>query len=845
MRKATCAMIAGVLAAAAMVHATGHEEAAGGDSGPGPNDIAVVKEAKPAPLAPKTRSYERAIVGPISRQPQGVLSGKIAYVGAGHGWTASTSGAWSTQRGNNNGMVEDLGNIDQLTIFVEYLYNAGATIVPFRPVGNQTNEVVLDNDDPGVEFIPDNAWQNSTNPQYFGDASDAVHYRYASISPTETAVARYTPSLPEAGFYPVYAWTRDGSDRVEDQIYRIVHTGGATEVQVNHRRVGKGWIYLGEYYFESGTSGYVEIPNTSQSTTGDYVFADAIRFGNGMGDIDRGAGVSGHPRSDEASRYWIQRGLGQGADSSIYDQPGLIDSDDNVSAPTRMTAWMNNSEDGVLTDRIYLGFHSNAFDPGSLGLYNGNNLGDLASTPNQEQWAFIIANELNSDLVAIGSPPFEHPWPDRVAQGRSLTLDRSDIEFGEIRGDRINDEMDATIIEVAAHGNQTEAELMRDLKVRRAVARGSLQAMIRYFNEFGGNPLVFPPDTPGDVWSRANADGTVTLGWSRPDANDIVGDVPTGYAIYTSPNGYGFARLREVSGADTTTTIINDIPQGETCYFRIAAMNAGGESPWSEPVVIRSNGGLRSRALIVNGFDRIDRFMSPDETYSGLGTIDRVKERLINAQDYVVQHAEALGANGVSIDSCANEAVINGSVDLADYVGVFWICGEESTTYQTLNATERSLVTSYQNLGGNLFITGAEIGWHLDQGGVDPEFFNDVIHANWATDDAQTYVATGATGSILEGINGMNFSPNGFQYDADFPDTAQAINGSIPSVMYSTGTVAGIQYDGPGADPRGRVIYFGFPYELIQSEPQRIELMRRVTEFFSLEDPEPNTWIFY
>ena len=31
-----------------------------------------------------------------------------------------------------------------------------------------------------------------------------------------------------------------------------------------------------------------------------------IRFGNGMGDINRGGGISGRPREDEAGLYWVK-----------------------------------------------------------------------------------------------------------------------------------------------------------------------------------------------------------------------------------------------------------------------------------------------------------------------------------------------------------------------------------------------------------------------------------------------------------------------------------------------------------------------------------------------------------
>src|SRR5690606_6157295 len=83
----------------------------------------------------------------VGTQPQGQLSGKIVYAHAGHGITANNqgNGAWGFQRPLLLGMIEDLGNQDQMNYFVDYLWNAGATVVPLRPVGHQPNEVILDN----------------------------------------------------------------------------------------------------------------------------------------------------------------------------------------------------------------------------------------------------------------------------------------------------------------------------------------------------------------------------------------------------------------------------------------------------------------------------------------------------------------------------------------------------------------------------------------------------------------------------------------------------------------------------------------------------------------------------
>ena len=99
---------------------------------------------------------------PVGTQPVGSLTGKIVYVHGGHGWEFNGS-SWVTQRPEVAGteMVEDFGNIDQMNFLVDYLWNAGATVVPLRPAGTQTNEVVLDNDDPCVSFV--GSWSNSSS----------------------------------------------------------------------------------------------------------------------------------------------------------------------------------------------------------------------------------------------------------------------------------------------------------------------------------------------------------------------------------------------------------------------------------------------------------------------------------------------------------------------------------------------------------------------------------------------------------------------------------------------------------------------------------------------------------
>ena len=57
----------------------------------------------------------------VGTQPNGGLANKTVYIHGGHGYTADNldDGAWSFQRPNLLGMVEDLGNVDQMTYLAD------------------------------------------------------------------------------------------------------------------------------------------------------------------------------------------------------------------------------------------------------------------------------------------------------------------------------------------------------------------------------------------------------------------------------------------------------------------------------------------------------------------------------------------------------------------------------------------------------------------------------------------------------------------------------------------------------------------------------------------------------
>lgn len=810
----------------------------------------------------------------VGTQPTGTLSGKIVFTSAGHGWKGSGTSYttdrpeyWRTSPSNpadDGEIVEDFGNQDQMTFYADYLLRAGATVVPMRPVGRQTTEIVLDNDSAGVTYT--GSWNDSTDsgvaPRYYdedyGIGADSVRYRNAATTTgPETSVATYTPNIPAAGFYPVYTWVARGTNRTT-QLYRINHTGGCTEIRVDHSKVGLGWVYLGTYHFASGSSttlGSVQISNNGPA--GKVVIADAIRFGNGMGDwIEPGATVvSGKPREDENSEHWINRMLGQGTSAA---EAGITD---NVNAPSNMAEWMlagTYNPAGGVVDAVYIGFHSNGTtgDPstangrGAKGLYDT----DVADrTPHQtgtNGLADILGAQINQDFQNLNGV-FEVNWATGVSSTFSGNYGELNLGAGA--------EMDATIIEVAFHDNVQDNLLLRDPKARDLIARSVYQGTLQYFAAWGGATNTSLPTAPTNVSAVSNASGAVSISWAAGPTSPagVYGAAATGFRVYASVDGYGFDGGTYVAGSAATSVTLTGYDPTRSYYFKVVAENAGGQSLASEVVTALPTGGVK-QVLIVNGFDRFDRTQNFRYPYAGgdsEGRADRVWSRYNNSFDYVVQVQSAIQAAkpGVHVASTSNEAVISGAVNLADYDAVIWILGNESsgstsspgaTSKRTFDTAEQTLVTNYVNAGGNLFLSGAEIGWDLDQQNNGRTFYETVLKGNYVNDDAGTYNVAADAGGIFAGMANFGFSTgssfsslDGQLYNVAYPDVIAPQAGAVSALSYSGGLGGSAAIQSQGTGGAGDIVMFGFPFETITNANSRQIALGRILDFFNIVPP--------
>ena len=731
-------------------------------------------------------------------QPQGALTGTAAWLSAGHGWYWNGT-KWTTQRFNYNdtGIVEDLSNAEAVNYYLaRYLWNAGADMWLVRDWGLNEHEIIVDNDDGAPAFATTGSWLTSATPGYDGGT-----YQWANTYSTRTATATWTPNLPEAGWYPIWAWYRHGANRPTDARYEIHHAGGVTPISISQEIHGMTWRYLGEFYFQAGTTGHVTLINQSDDyDPSQAVIADAIRFGGGLGSIEESGVTSNRPRWEEAAKYWV---MYQGAPEEVYvDDDG--DTNDVIARP-RYAEWeAAKGQPGEGENAVFISWHTNGYNGTLTG--TESYIHSTEPTTGSVELQDWVHAELIQDLRAAWDPS----WVNRGQKSAN---------FGELRE---LSTMPGVLLEIAFHDSASDADALREPVFRQIAARAVYQGIVKYQAQRLGMPVRLLPEPPERLAARNSAPGEVTLTWAPPPCCDgVVGDAATAYKIYHSTNGRGFDNGEETTGTSLT---VSGLPSGSLHFFRVTALNEGGESFPSPVVAVRTpTGGQLVEFLIVDGFDRLDQTaMIPQWENATLGTVQRMFLDRMNRYDYAVEHGQSLSACNRAFDGAVNEAVAAGDVTLADYRAVDWFTGEDSVADKSLSGVERALLSDYLDAGGRLLISGAEIGYDLVQYGRDPAFFHDYLRADYTGDDAGTYQFAGTPGGIFEGTAGRFDDSTFGTYDVGYPDRVAPLGGSALALSYSGGTADGaaVSYDGDFG-----LVYVGFPLETITDPSVRSSLV--------------------
>jgi len=133
------------------------------------------------------------------------------------------------------------------------------------------SDIIIDNSDPG--FKTSGSWTIGTmSADKYG-----ADYSYATATTgAANAFATYTPTMTVPGYYDVYIWYPQGSNRSTNAPWTVYFDGGSCTTTVNQRANGGGWrLIAAQNRFSAGTNGYVRLANNAAATV---VMADAVKL---------------------------------------------------------------------------------------------------------------------------------------------------------------------------------------------------------------------------------------------------------------------------------------------------------------------------------------------------------------------------------------------------------------------------------------------------------------------------------------------------------------------------------------------------------------------------------------
>ena len=321
-----------------------------------------------------------------------------------------------------------------LPYLIPMLENAGANVFTPRERDTQKQEVIVDNDGSlngyggqGSLYLEVKSrkarWQQTSQPGFaqqkrvYQDNENPFITGTARYAQTEKkkdkAFVEWVPDIPETGEYAVYVSYQTLPNSVSDAKYLVFHNGGVTEFKVNQQIGGGTWVYLGTFTFDKGRNDYGMVVLSNESKQKGVVCADAVRFGGGMGNIERGGETSGIPRYLEGARYSAQWA---GMPYPVYGgREGKDDMSDDINVRSRMINYLsggsifNPEEQGLgVPFEMVMALHSDAGTSkedkiiGTLGIYTTNfNKGLLAGGTNRyasRDLSDIILTQLQRDI---------------------------------------------------------------------------------------------------------------------------------------------------------------------------------------------------------------------------------------------------------------------------------------------------------------------------------------------------------------------------------------------------------------------------------------------------------------
>ncbi len=172
---------------------------------------------------------------------------------------------------------------------------------------------------------------------------------------------------------------------------------------------------------------------------------------------------------------------------------------------------------------------------------------------------------------------------------------------------------------------------------------------------------------------------------------------------------------------------------------------------------------------------------------------------------YYTSTAESLSVSYVLWDvDTRGEFPISSVFDFATPT-IVWFTGNSSTN--TLTPSDQDSLSQFLDSGGNLFLTGQNIGEEIS----GSQFYSDYLHASFVTSVTQDHILDGVPGDPVGGGLSIVTTGSGGAGNQNSQDVISPIGGTDPVFRYSADSVAALKYDSGSY----KVVYFGFGFEAV------------------------------
>lgn len=597
--------------------------------------------------------------------------------------------------------------------------------------------------------------------------------------------------------------------------------------------------------------------------------------------VDYKPELSGYPRYTEGARYWLQWA---GIPDSIYSKSeGKNDYTDDYQS---RGFWVNYIAGGssVLPKNeglnvpidLAMAFHTDAgttFNDsiiGTLGIYMTHTNNELFDNGKSRWTSRDLTDAIMEEITSDIRREYDPTWTRRQMWNRS---------YSEARVPNVP----TMLLELLSHQNFADMKYGLDPRFRFTVSRSIYKGMLKFLAHQYGTDYVVQPLPVKSFGADFVGETEVSLFWKPIEDTSEPTASPDKYIIYTRIGDGDFDNGVVVNDATYRMVIDKD----KIYSFKVAALNEGGRSFPSEILSVCRKSNEKGQVLIVNGFDRLSAPYSfstkdsiggfvdfidhgvpykneynyigsqyefrreipwMDDDAAGFGASNANFETTViagNTFDYPALHGKSISNAGYSFVSTSRDAIVDGLVDMNKYKLVDLILGKQKQTkigrgaypsqFKTFPKDFQAEISAYCQQGGNIFVSGAFVAtdlWDTEEVDIeDQKFASDVLKYKWRVGKA---AVEGKVKSVLSPFSSFvghykfHTKLNSIAYAVEAPDAIEPAGDNCYTVFRYTenNLSAGVAYS-----DTYKTCVLGFPFEAIENERERDQLMNSILSF--------------